>query len=61
LAGVALLGAVSHRAFKPIAKSALESPGRRWEDNIRINLEKQLSIRGIGLIRLRIGITGELL
>ena len=35
---------------KPIGKRPLGRPGRRWEDNIRMNL---------GLIRLRIGIIGE--
>ena len=33
-------------------------PRRRWEDNIRIDLE-DISMRVIGLIRLRIGIIGE--
>ena len=32
---------------------------RRREDNIRMDLKKYVSIRGIGLIWLRIGITGE--
>jgi hypothetical protein len=31
----------------------------RWEDNIRIDLKKWVSMQGIGLILLRIGITGE--
>ena len=34
-------------------------PRRRWEDNIRMGL-KEIG-RGIGLIRLKIGIIGELL
>ena len=40
---------------KPTGKRPLGRPRRRWEDSIRINL-KEKSIRGIGLIRLRIGI-----
>ena len=31
----------------------------RWQDNIRIDLKKRMSIRGIGLIQLRIEIIGE--
>ena len=39
-------------------KRPLGRPRRRWEDNIRMDLEE----RGIdGFIRLRIGIIGELL
>ena len=34
-------------------------PRRRWEDTIRMDLKKWVSIRAIGLIRLRIGIIGE--
>ena len=34
-------------------------PRRRWEDNIRMDLEEIVSMRGIGLIRLRIGIIRE--
>ena len=34
--------------------------GRRWEDNIRMDLKKWVPIREIGLIRLRVGIMGEL-
>ena len=46
----------SRRAFKILAgkltgKRLLGRPRRRWEDNIRM--------RGIALIRLRIGIIGE--
>ena len=41
---------------KPSGKRPLGRPRRRWEDNVRIDLEE---IRGIGLIRLRIGIIGE--
>ena len=41
---------------KPTGKKPLGKPRRRWEDNIRMNLkEKKVSIRGIGLFRLRIG------
>ena len=41
---------------KPTGKRALPRPRRRWEDNIRMDLQ---GIRGIGLIRLRIGIIRE--
>ena len=45
---------------KPTGKRPLERPRRRWEDNIRMDLEEiYISVRGIGLIRLRIGIIGE--
>ena len=44
---------------KPTGKRPLGRPRRRWEDNIRIDLEEILSLRGIGLIRLRIRIIGE--
>ena len=39
-------------------KRLLGSPRRRWEENIRMDLKEidRLSIRGIGLIRLRIGL-----
>ena len=52
----------SRSAFKiltgnPTGKRPLGRPRRRWEDNIRMELE--VSMRGIGLIRLRIGIIGE--
>ena len=44
---------------KPAGKRLLGRPRRRWEDNIRMDLkERWVSIRGIGLIRLRIGIIG---
>ena len=40
----------------PTGNRPLGKPRRRWEDNIRMNLkEKKVSIRGIGLFRLRIG------
>ena len=39
---------------KPTGKRPLGRPRRRWEDNIRMDLEEI----GIGLIRLRIGIIG---
>ena len=45
----------------PTGKRPLGRPRRRWEDNIRMDLKKLVSIRGIVLIRLRIGIIGELL
>ena len=37
-------------------KRTLERPRHRWENNNRVDLKE---IRGIGLIRLRIGIVGE--
>ena len=40
---------------KSTGKRPLGRPRRRWEDHIRIDLEEMVSIRGIGLIRLRIG------
>ena len=40
---------------KPTGKRPLGRPRRRWEDNIRMDLD----VRVIGLIRLRIGIIGE--
>ena len=45
-------------AGNPTGRRPLERPRRRWEDNIRMNLE-EISMRVIGLIRLRIGIIGE--
>ena len=44
-------------AGTPTGKRPLGRPRRSWEDNIRMNLKE---IRGIGLIRLRIWIIGEL-
>ena len=46
---------------KPTGKRLLDSPRRRWEDNIRMDLAEisEVSMRGTGLIRLRIGIIGE--
>ena len=44
---------------KPTGKRPLGRPRRRWEDNIRMDLEEMVSMRVIGLIRLRIGIIGE--
>ena len=41
-------------------KRLLKRPMRRWEDIIRMDLKQiGISIRGIGLIRLGIGIIGE--
>jgi hypothetical protein len=34
-------------------------PRGRWEDKFRMDLIEIVSIRGIGLIRLRIGIIGK--
>ena len=44
---------------KPTGKRPLGRPRRRWEENIRMNLEEIWEMRRIGLIRLRIGIVGE--
>ena len=45
---------------KPTGKRPLGRPRRRWEDNIRMDLEEiGVNRKGVGLIRLRIGITGE--
>ena len=46
---------------KPAGKRPLERPRRKWEDNIRMDLKEIVSIRGIGLIRHRMGIIGELM
>ena len=49
-------------AFKILTgKRPLGKPRRRWEDNIRMDFEEICINSGIGLIRLRIGIIGELL
>ena len=44
---------------KPTGKRLLGRPRHRWEDNNRMGLKKWVSICGIGLIQLRIGIIGE--
>ena len=45
---------------KPTGERPLGRPRRRWEDNIRMDLEViGISAVKIGLIRLRIGIIGE--
>ena len=44
---------------KPTGKRPLGRPRRRWEDNITMDLEEIGINAGIGLIRLRIEITGE--
>ena len=46
---------------KPTRNIPLGRHRRRWEDNIRMDLEEigRLSMQGIGLIRLKIGIIGE--
>ena len=41
---------------KPTGKRPLGRPRRRWEDNIRMDLEEICIYTGIGLIRLSIGI-----
>ena len=40
-------------------KRPLGKPRRRWEDNIKMDLEKIGIMWIIGLIRLRIGVIGE--
>ena len=44
---------------KPTGKIPLGRSRRRWEDNIRMDLEDIGINSAIGLIRLRIGIIGE--
>ena len=44
---------------KPTGKTPLGRPRRRWEGNIRMDLEEIGINKGIGSIRLRIGIIGE--
>ena len=44
---------------KPTGKRPLGRPRRRWEDNIKMDLEEIRINVGIELIRLRIGIIGE--
>ena len=44
---------------KSKGKRPLGRPSRRWEDNIRMDLKEIGIDRGIDLIRLKIGITGE--
>ena len=43
---------------RPTGTRPLGRPRRRWEDNISIDLEEIVSIRGTGLTGLRIGIIG---
>jgi hypothetical protein len=47
---------------KSTRNGRLGRPRRRMKDNIRnikMNLEKWMQVRGIGLIRLKIGIIGD--
>ena len=44
---------------KPTGKRPSGGLRRRWEDNVIMDLKQYVSIQGIGLIRLRIGIIGE--
>ena len=44
---------------KLTGKRPLGRPRRSWEDNIRMDFKNIVSIRRIGLIRLRIGIIEE--
>ena len=43
----------------PAEKRPSKRPRRRWEKKIECILKEEISIRGIGLIRLRIGIIGS--
>ena len=43
----------------PTGKRPLGRPRRRWKGNIRMDFEEIVSMRVIGLIRLRIGVIGE--
>ena len=45
---------------KSTEKNPLGRPRRRWEDNINTDI-KEMPIREMGLIRLRVGIIGETL
>ena len=40
-------------------KRPLGRLGRRWEENIRMDLKNRYQMRGLVLIRLGIGIVGE--
>ena len=44
---------------KPEEKEPLRRPRRRWEDNIRMDLQEVECEEWAGLIRLRIGTGGE--
>ena len=44
---------------KPTGKRPMGMPRRRWEDNIKMDLQEIGINAGIGFIRLRIGIIGE--
>ena len=44
---------------KLIGKRTLGIPRHRWEDNIRMDIKKSDSVRGTGLIQVRIGIIKE--
>ena len=52
-------GAFKILTGKPTGKIPLGKPRRRWEDNIRMDLEEIGINAEIWLIRLRIGIIGE--
>ena len=43
----------------PARKRPLGTPRRRWVENVRMDLKEIVSIRGIGFIRLWIGIIAE--
>ena len=44
---------------KPVGKRTVGRPRRRWKENIRMDLKEIGINRGIGLIRLIIGIIGD--
>ena len=44
---------------KPTEKRPLGRPRRRWRTILEWVLKKYVSVRGMGLFRLRIGIIGE--
>ena len=53
------VGMLSKYPGTPTGNRILARSRRRWEDNIRMDLEKIGISAGNGLIRLRIGIIGE--
>jgi hypothetical protein len=46
---------------EPEEKRQLGRPRRRWVDNIRMDLERWDGVMWTGLVRFRIGTSGELL
>ena len=45
----------------PTGKIPLGRPSHRWETILERTLKKYVSVRGVGFVRIRIGIIGELL